>query len=63
MDQLKTSFLEIQTLQPFAWLRYIDDIFFIWRHSEEKVKEFMKELNYFESSIKFTYEYSNERDF
>ena len=63
MDQLKTSFLEIQTLQPFVWLRYIDDIFFIWRHSEEKVKEFMKELNYFESSIKFTYEYSNERDF
>ena len=43
------------------WLRYIDDIFFIWTHSEEQLKEFMRELNSFDSNIKFTYEYSNKR--
>ena len=30
-------------------------------HSEEKLKEFMRELNSFHSNIKFTYEYSNKR--
>ena len=43
------------------WLRYIDDIFFIWTHSEEQLKEFMREFNSFDSNIKFTYEYSNKR--
>ena len=28
-------------------------------HSEEELKEFMRELNSFDSNIKFTYEYSN----
>ena len=43
------------------WLRYIDDIFFIWTHSEEQLKEFMRELNSFDSNIKFTYAYGNKR--
>ena len=30
-------------------------------HSEEHLKEFMTELNSFDSNIKFTYEYSNKR--
>ena len=34
-----------------VWLRCIDDVFLIWTHSEEKLKEFMRELNSFDSNI------------
>ena len=63
MDRLENSFFETQGLKPLVWLRYIDDIFFIWTHSEKELKEFMTELNYFDSSsnIKFTYEYSDKK--
>ena len=33
-DKTETYFLKTQKLQPFVWLRYIDDIFFIWTHEE-----------------------------
>ena len=26
-------------LKPFLWWRYKDDIFFLWEHGEEKLKE------------------------
>ena len=55
---LEISLLETQTLKPLVWLFYIDNIFFIWMHSEEGLKEFMTELNSFYSNIKFTYEYN-----
>ena len=61
MDRLQNSFSETQTLKPLVSLRYIDDIFFIWAHSEKELKEIMKELNSFDTNIKFTYEYSNKR--
>ena len=40
MDKLETDFLNTQEYLPLAWYRYIDDIFFIWRHGEEKLKFF-----------------------
>ena len=58
MDQLGTKFLETQTFKSLVWFRYIDDIFFIWTHGEEKLKTFMAELNSF--SDKFTYEYNKD---
>ena len=61
MHRLKNSFLETQSLKLLVWVRYIDDIFFIWMHSEEELKEFMKELNSFDANIKFTYEYSDKK--
>ena len=61
MDPFENSFLETQILQPLVWLRYIDDILFIWTHSEEELKESMRELSSFDFNIKFTYEYSNKR--
>ena len=60
MSDLETKFLESQHLQPLVWLRYIDDIFFIWTHGEESLKKFLDELNVFNQYIKFTYEYSVE---
>ena len=38
-----------------VWLRYIDDIFFVWRHGEEELNIFLKNLNEFAPCIKFTY--------
>ena len=61
MNRLENNILETQTLKPLVWLRYIDDIFFIWTLSEEELKEFMRELNPFDTNIKFTYEYSGKR--
>ena len=34
MDEVEQKFLETQSKKPLIWLRYIDDIFFIWTHGE-----------------------------
>ena len=47
MDKVKTEFLEAKTDKPFWWVRYIDDIFFIWTHVQEKPKVFLEDLNKF----------------
>ena len=41
-----------------VWFRYIDDIFFIWIHGEEKGEEFMADFNAFNPNIPFTFESS-----
>ena len=41
--------------------RYIDDIFFIWEHGEESLKEFINEINSFHPTIKFTADWSKEK--
>ena len=58
MDQVESKFLQTQKFQPLVWFRYIDDIFFIWAHGENSLKDFMMEFNNFNPSIKFTYEFS-----
>ena len=57
----QTDFLKTQDLQPFIWLRYIDDIFFIWTHGEAELKRFMEKLNQFLPNLKFTYESSQKK--
>ena len=58
MDQVESKFLQTQKFQPLVWFRYIDDIFFIWAHGENSLKNFMMEFNNFNPNIKFTYEFS-----
>ena len=41
-DQHKTKFLETQILKFLVWFCYTDDIFFIWTHSEQKLKKLME---------------------
>ena len=60
MDKFETCFIETQQLQPLVWFRYIDDIFFIWKHGKEKLKIFLNSLNEFDPCIKFTYESDKE---
>ena len=61
MDKTETDFLKTQDLQPFIWLRYIDDIFFIWTHGEAELKRFMEKQNQFLPNLKFTYESSQKK--
>ena len=61
MDKTETNFLKTQELQPFVWLRYIDNIFFIWTHGEAGLKKFMEELNNFLLNLQFTYESLKKR--
>ena len=58
MASLEEKFLETCVFKPWLWWRYIDDIFMIWQHGEEKLKEFLELLNAAHPTIKFTAEYS-----
>ena len=60
MDDVKSKFLEPQSLQPLIWFRYVDDVFFIWTHGEENLQLFLTDLNNYNSQIKFTYEFNKE---
>ena len=51
-DEVETEFLKIEELQPFLWLRCIDDIFFLWTYGEKKLTKFLNELNNFHSYLK-----------
>ena len=61
MARFETKTLENWPLKPIIWLRFIDDIFMIWTHGENKLLEFIKYLNSIHPSIKFTHEFSNEK--
>ena len=61
MSELEETFLASSPLKPFVWWRYIDDIFMIWQHGEEKLKDFLKELNNCHPTIKFRSNYSQEK--
>ena len=56
MDEKETEFLKSQELQPFLWLCYIDDIFFIWTQRTQELDSFLNELNKFHPNLSFTYE-------
>ena len=60
LDQHETMFLETQVLKPSVRFRYIDDIFFIWTHGEEKLKKFMEDFNSFSHYIKFMCDFDKE---
>ena len=60
MNKIETAFLETQELQCLVWFRYIDNIFFIWTHSEQELQTFWHSLNEFHTDLKFIYESSKE---
>ena len=39
---------------PTTWLRYIDDVLVVWEHSSESLDNFMKSIDEFHYSIRFT---------
>ena len=56
LDKLETEMLkeyESKTnLKPFVWMRYIDDIFLIWTHGEQSLKDFLKFCDEYSTSKK-----------
>ena len=60
MGDLEEWILQNCSFKPWVWWIYIDDIFLLWQHAEEKLKEFLDILNRYHPSIKFTSKYSRE---
>ena len=60
MDKLESHFLKSQELTPLLWYRYIDDVFFIWTHGEEKLALFIDDVNSYHPNINFTHESNKE---
>ena len=60
MDQVEIEFLKTQKHKPLVWFRYIDDVFFIWTHGEEKPNSFLEDLNKCHPNIKFSHETNKE---
>ena len=45
MAKLEEEILSETELKACLWWRYTDDIFFLWEHGEEKLKELTEHLN------------------
>ena len=60
MDKVETEFLEIKTDKTFWWVRYLDDIFLIQTHGQEKLKVFLEDLYKFHPKLKLTSNSSEE---
>ena len=45
MGGLEERILQNCSFKPLVRWRYIDDIFLLWQHEEEKLKEFLDILN------------------
>ena len=60
MDQVEQKFLATQINQPLIWLRYIDNLFFIWTHGEKELEKFMSSFNSLTPNLNFTYESSKK---
>ena len=43
------------------YVRYIDDIFIVWKGSECELKKFLETINTLHPSIKFDFQYSKEK--
>ena len=61
MDWLEEAFLETQDKKPWAYFRYIDDIFIIWNEGEESLRQFLESFNKFHPSIKFEWKYTTDQ--
>ena len=58
MAELEEEILSEIELKSYLWWRYIDDIFLLWKHGEEKLKKFIECLNEEYPTIKTTAEWS-----
>lgn len=51
-------FLRTQNKRSLLLVRYIDDIFMIWMHTEDDLKKFLTDLNGHNPALSYTYHYS-----
>ena len=60
MENLETKMIHSYDKKPNLWLRYIDDVFYIWEHGKDELNKWFEHLNHFHKTIKFTNEWSYE---
>ena len=58
MAELEEEIPQKAEFKPYLWWRYIDDIFFLWEHGEEKLNSFIDNINNMHPTIKFTTDWS-----
>ena len=58
MGNFEQKALAAATHSPLIWWSYIDDIFLLWTHGEEKLNNFITYLNNLHPTIKFTSSFS-----
>ncbi|XP_063955552.1 uncharacterized protein LOC135154173 [Lytechinus pictus] len=61
MAVLEEDFLSKCSLKPSLYIRYIDDIFLIWPHTEDDLASFHNAFNAHNPNIQFTIENSREK--
>ena len=54
MAELEEEILGKAEFKTYIWWSYIDDLFFLWGHGEEKLKSFIDKLNKMHPTMKFT---------
>jgi predicted GIY-YIG superfamily endonuclease len=60
MSILERDLLNAATHKPDIYHRFIDDIYMVWTHGEEKLLEFLDFINSARPTINFTSEYSDK---
>ena len=60
MSNLEENFLRNTHNKPLIYLRYIDDIFLLWTHGEEKLLQFHKDFNSEDPDIHLTMNHSTK---
>ena len=58
MAELEEKIIKESEYKPYLWWWYIDDIFFLWEHGENKLKSFLGKINEVHLTIKLTAEWS-----
>ena len=58
MEELEKSIIKESEYKPYLCRRYIDDIFFLWEHGENKLKSFINKITKVLPTIKYTAEWS-----
>ena len=47
MDKVEREFVKAEDVNPWVWLRYIHDIFFIWIERQKMLEGFLKRFKIF----------------
>ena len=58
MGDLRGETSSTVSTKTIPMVEYIDDIFMVWTHGEDKLEDFINHINSLHSTIKFTHEFS-----
>ncbi len=59
MGALEARALDSAQFKPLVWWRYMEDIFLIWTHGQDKLTDFIDNLNNIHPTIRFTSDISS----